>query len=355
MKFIFKIFKLAFTLFVSFIAFAYIFSLKTNMSFENTVAYLKHAGSEMLGFNDNVNITNDENTDELILVTSNNTHYYYDQLDDNAKKIYIALENNIDNLKKDNYIIDFSTTFNALLNGSAGSYKLNKAFQSAFDAFFYDHPELFYLDLNKFSFNTKCITLGSLKTYTVEIAPKENNYLNDSFSSEQEIEIAIKKVENIRDNIVSKVSKKNTYDKIKYIHDMLVNSIEYDSTKENIHNIYGALVENKVVCEGYAKAFKYIMDGLNIECILVSGEAINSSNQRESHMWNYVKLNDNWYGVDVTWDDPIIIGGFSKNTLRHDYFLKGYNAFYNSHTPIGKISDTGIRFNLPLLSNKNYK
>lgn len=355
MKFIFKIFKLILTLFICFIAFAYVFSLKTNMSFENTVAYLKDAGIEMLGFNDTVNINDNENNDDIILVTSNNNHYYYDQLDNLARKIYISLENNIDNLKTDNYIIDFSTTFNDLLNEPTGSYKLNKAFQSAFDAFFYDHPELFYLDVNKFSFNTKCITLGLLKTYTVEIAPKENNYLNNSFSSEKEIEIAIKQVENIKNDIINAVSKKNTYNKIKYIHDMLVNSIEYDSTKENIHNIYGALVENKVVCEGYAKAFKYIIDGLNIECILVSGEAINSSNQKESHMWNYVKLNDNWYGVDVTWDDPIIIGGFSKNTLRHDYFLKGYNAFYNSHTPSGKISDIGIRFNLPLLSNKNYK
>ena len=86
-------------------------------------------------------------------------------------------------------------------------------------------------------------------------------------------------------------------------------------------------------CEGYEKSFKYILDSLNIENILVSGTATNSSGEIESHMWNYIKLNNNWYGVDVTWDDPIIIGGFSKNNLRHDYFLKGYTTFNKSHIP----------------------
>ena len=117
----------------------------------------------------------------------------------------------------------------------------------------------------------------------------------------------------------------------------------------------GALIKNKVVCEGYAKAFKYLLDSLKIECILVSGTAINSSGESESHMWNYVKLDDKWYAVDVTWDDPIIIGGRNPNNLRHDYFLKGSNTFIYSHYANGKMSDTGMFFSIPLLSDKNYR
>jgi len=138
---------------------------------------------------------------------------------------------------------------------------------------------------------------------------------------------------------------------------LLVNSLEYGTslTKSNIHNIYGALVEREVVCEGYAKAFKYILDSLDIECILVSGNATNSSNQTELHMWNYVKINDFWYGVDVTWDDPIIIGQSILQYTRHNYLLKGYRTFINSHVPSGKISNTGMFFTLPILSDTNYK
>ena len=317
-KFIYKILKFIFTVFIAFLVFAYMFSLKSNMSFQSTISYFKSVSGELFDINDSKNILEDENN---IIVTSSNNNYYYNQLDNTGKIIYSSLEKNIDNLKTDNYVLDFSTTFNDLLNTSTGQYKLNKAFQSALDAFFYDHPELFYLDLSNFSLNTKCISIGALKTYTVEINPKNNSYLHSSFSTKQDANIAIQRVNNIKNNLVNNINQYNIYDKIKYVHDILINSLEYNADTTNAHNIYGAFVEQKVVCEGYAKAFKYIMDSIDVECILVSGTATNSSGQQESHMWNYVKLNNEWYGVDVTWDDPIINGGTYKNNLRHAFYL----------------------------------
>ena len=201
-------------------------------------------------------------------------------------------------------------------------------------------------------------SLGPLSTYTVKIEPIDNkNYLIDCYASELDVNNAISKVETIKNNAINEVINDNDYNKILKIHNMLVNSIEYNSSldADNSHNIYGALVNRKTVCEGYAKSFKYILDSLNIECILVSGIATNSSGETESHMWNYVKLDDSWYGVDVTWDDPIIVGGFTKNNIRHDYFLKGKSTFIKSHSPSGKISDTGMLFKLPSLISQNYK
>jgi len=354
-KFISKIFKFIFTVFIAFLIFTYMFSLKSNMSFESTLLYFTTIGSDILNVNNKKNTPS--NPYNEIIVTSTNNHYYYEQLDDIGKIIYSALENNIDNFKKENYTIDFSTTFNDLLNTTTGQYKLNKAFQSALDAFFYDHPELFYLDLTNFSLNTKCISFASLKTYTVELIPKNSSYLRSYFKSEQEAQNAIKQVEYIKNGIIDTVKGTSIYTQIKQVHDTLVNKLEYDTTlnQTNTHNIYGAFVENQVVCEGYAKAFKYIMDDLNIECILVSGVATNSSGKEEAHMWNYVKLNDSWYGIDVTWDDPIINGGTYKNNLRHDYFLKGYYTFIESHMVSGKISESGMLFSLPTLSSSHYK
>ena len=210
-------------------------------------------------------------------------------------------------------------------------------------------------------------SIGSLTTYLTQIIPLQNNtdknvannYLNASFNSEEEVEMAIKNVEDIKKEIINKVSDYSTYNKIKAIHDILVNSIEYDETysKTNTHNIYGAFIEKEVVCEGYAKAFKYIVDSLDIECILVSGnvEVFNPDETiSQSHMWNYVNLNNNWYGVDLTWDDPIIIGGDNKNNIRHDYLLKGSYIFNDTHTPSGKITSAGMLFHLPDLSTINY-
>lgn len=354
-KFISKIFKFLFTLFVAFIIFAYLFSLKSNMSLGSTISYFKDIIYDLFDIENTPTV---DVPNEIVVTLRDNNYYYYYQLSDNSQIIYSALENNIDNLKKENYSIDFGTAFNDLLNTTTGQFKLNKDFQSALDAFFYDHPELFYLDTSNFSLNTKCISFASLKTYTVTIIPKNGSYLSSNFNSEQDVNDAVNKLENEKRNIINTINtNSNVYTKLKQVHDTLVNTLEYDETqgKANTHNVYGALVEKKVVCEGYAKAFKYILDDLGIECILVNGLATTSSGKEELHMWNYVKLSDEWYGVDVTWDDPIIIGGYSKNNLRHDYFLKGQKSFLVSHNSSGKISDTGMLFTVPTLSNKNYK
>ncbi len=288
--------------------------------------------------------------------SSNPYKYYYNQLDTNSKIIYSKLEANIPNLKKNNLKISFSTQFNRLLNQPNGTKELSKSFQAAVDAFFYDHPELFYIDLTQMSLYTKSTSFAGKTTYNVSIIPSSNNYLDSQFSTEASAEKAEKSVEAVRNSLVKKVSG-DTYHKILQIHDTLVNILQYDSTlsRPNTHNIYGALIERKVVCEGYAKSLKYILDSLNIPCILVGGTATNSSGKTETHMWNYVQINDKWYGIDPTWDDPIIVGSSSKNTIRHDYLCKGSLVFNKSHVVSNTISEKGIKFKVPTLSVENYR
>lgn len=343
------------------ILYVFLISQMNNTTIEDTVSYFKSSNNQstILAGDTidpiNISLNSNDNVNASVKSNDNISCFYYEQLDDNAKIIYEALNANIENLKKSNYKIDFSTKFNTLLNQTDGQYKLNIAFQSALDAFFYDHTELFYIDLTKINLIIKYTTLGPKVTYTVSLAPSnDNNYLYDNFSSEAQVNEAISNVENIKNSTIKSLNGKSDYEKALYVHDALVNSLEYDSSV-NSHNIYGALVEKSAVCEGYAKAFKYILDELNIDCILVNGTATNSSGKTESHMWNYIKLDGNWYGVDVTWDDPIVVGGFSKNIIRHDYFCKGSNVFNESHVASNKISNEGKSFKLPTLSNKNYK
>ena len=346
------------------ILYIFFISQMNNTAIEDTVSYFKSSTSQSADLAPgtkepiNISLNSDDNINNSTKLNNNISCFYYEQLDDNAKIIYDALNDNIENLKKSNYKISFSTKFNTLLNQTDGQYRLNIAFQSALDAFFYDHPEFFYIDLTKISLYIKYTTIGSKTTYTVSIVPTNNqNYLDDNFKTEAQVDEAISSVENIKKSTLKSLDGKSDYEKALYVHNALVNSLEYDSSTEraNSHNIYGALVEKRVVCEGYAKAFKYILDDLDIECILVNGTATNSSGKTESHMWNYIKLDGNWYGVDVTWDDPIIVGGSSKNRIRYDYFCKGSNVFNESHIISNKISDEGKTFKIPTLSNRNYK
>ena len=285
-------------------------------------------------------------------------HYYYNQLDENAKIIYSALENNKENMRSGTYKIDFGTQFNSLLKQSDGEAKLNVAFQSAWNAFTYDYPEIFYIDITKLILTTKTTSIGSFSTHRVELANGENStYYAEGILSKSDLIYKEEYAKKIRDKIVNNLKGYSNYEQIKYVHNWLIDNLEYDTTykQTDIHNVYGALVNRKVVCEGYARAFKYILDGLNIENILVSGTATNSNNSTESHAWNYVKLDGKWYAIDVTWDDPIIKGGGRlTDKLRYQNFLKGKDEFLSNHIEDGYLSENSIKFVFPELNSKNY-
>lgn len=141
------------------------------------------------------------------------------------------------------------------------------------------------------------------------------------------------------------------YQKTLQIHDFLIDNLAYDETysRANNDNLIGVFYDGNVVCEGYAKAFKYLLDGLEIPCILVIGDAVNSVGTSEKHMWNYVKINDEWYAVDVTWDDPILVGAATlSDESRYRYFCRK-SDFKNNHFSDGVISVNGTEFMYPKL------
>lgn len=72
-------------------------------------------------------------------------------------------------------------------------------------------------------------------------------------------------------------------------------------------------------------------------------------------MWSYVKLDDKWYAVDTTWDDPIVYGGGTVGyEVKHQYFLVGSDTLFKNHVEKRKISASGKNFDLPILNKYNY-
>ena len=285
--------------------------------------------------------------------------FYYNQLDSYAKMFYTALYNNRERLKTGTFVVDYDMEFDKLLHEEGGVDKLNSSYQLAINALSFDNPEIFYIDVKKFYLQTETTTYKFRgEEYRVKIGAADNeSYLSADFSTEAQVDAAIAEIENVKHQVASEAMKyENVRDRIKYVHDFLVNHCEYDKqdVNGNNHNVYGTLTSGICVCEGYARAFKYILDEMNIPCIMVCGTGINSSGQTESHAWNYVKVDGQWYAVDTTWDDPVIIGGGQQRTISTKYFLVGSNTLFNDHTETGKIVGNYFAFQYPTLSVSNY-
>ena len=302
-------------------------NIENIINFDEAIAKLNEASKE---------IQNPTPTVELTDV--NPGLFYYSQLDDYGKILYNELYKNKSNLKTGTYTIDYGRTFNDLLNTEGGTEILNEDFQLAINALTFDNPDLFYIDVTKVYLLTEIITRPFSKTYNVSIGPNGGNYLMEAFPDEVAIDKAIKDVNDVKNRILND-NYSNDLEKVKSVHDYLVNNTEYSGDDPyTAYSVYGALVEGEAVCEGYARSFKLILDEMNIPCIIVCGIAKNSSGETESHAWNYVYLKNEWYAIDVTWDDPIIIGyGRITDSIRYEYFLKGSNKFLEDHLEDGNI------------------
>lgn len=287
------------------------------------------------------------------------SRHLYKQLDHTAKIFYSKLYENKENLKTGTYKIDFGNAFQTLLSEEGGDAKLKEQYQSAIEALIYENPDIFYLDVTKMYINIEKITKITGTKYNVYIDNgSDYSYLTDGFYTKEDVERYEAQIEQAKNSILSKVQGQNDYQKIKTIHNYLIDNIEYeeDLTQSNIYDIYGALVKKRCVCEGYAKAFQYLMNEIGIENTIVIGTGTNSKNQTENHAWNYVKLNNQWYAVDVTWDDPIITGGGTVTTKsRYKYFLKGANTMNENHRPSGRFTPDGQLFTYPELSIEDYE
>ncbi len=291
-------------------------------------------------------------------VITDGYQYYYKQIDSYAQIIYEELENNKENMKTGTYKLDFEKKFNDLLEQENGADLLQESYQSAMEAFLYDNPDVFYLEPTKMYINIETTKKVFTTTYQVYIDCGENaNYLADGYNSKEQIEEYEDKLNQAVEQILKKTSGKNNYQKIQAIHDYLIDNVVYEESisKDNIYNMYGALVNKEAVCEGYAKAFKYLMDQIGVESIVVIGSATDSKGKSQNHAWNYVNINNTWYAVDVTWDDPIIIGGgIATKRHRYKYFLKGSATMNKDHIESYTFVENGKVYEHPVLSVTDY-
>jgi hypothetical protein len=103
--------------------------------------------------------------------------------------------------------------------------------------------------------------------------------------------------------------------KIKYIHDYIVLNCDFTKEGDNVNSAYGVLIDGKGQCEGYAFAFGLLASKMGLTCVTVTG----TNSDGDTHAWNKVVSDEQWYNVDCTWDDPVI--SFDNPAYLRNFYL----------------------------------
>ena len=203
---------------------------------------------------------------------------YYEMLNDTQKALYRQIFANAQAQNRH---------FAPVVDSTANDLK------NAFTSVVNDHPELFWVDT---AYKYKYTPKGSVADITLVF----NITANNLEQSKIEFEAGAKF---IKDETYGKYT---AYEREKAVHDALLDNVIYDANAPMNQSAYSALVYGRTVCAGYARAFQYVLQQLDIPCYYVTGYA------GENHAWNIVKLDDGYYNVDSTWDDT--------NPSTYDYF-----------------------------------
>ena len=195
------------------------------------------------------------------------------------------------------------------------------------DVLLAEHPyELYWYDKTSGA-GTKITTFGLTAYYdrtlsTYVLGTTSNMYLRFSVAKEYSagkylVDTSIgQSVQSAVDNanaIVSEYGSASDEEKLRGYKDDICDLVSYNyaaSGNTSYGNpwqmiwVFDGDPDTNVVCEGYAKAFKYLCDHTefdsSIECILAGGDLVRGS-KSEPHMWNVLKMDDgNNYLVDVT-------------------------------------------------------
>jgi len=171
-----------------------------------------------------------------------------------------------------------------------------------------DHPEIFYVDGYKYTEYKSGDTVNKIVF--------SGNYL---YTAEEIADRKARIGQKVADIMAGIPDTDDEYQIVKYFYETLISGTEYDMDSGDHQNICSVFLNGKSVCQGYAKAFQYLLHQAGME----SGLVIGTVKDGDSHAWNLVSVNGNWYFVDVTWGDAnyLLSEGEENKTVTHNGFV----------------------------------
>lgn len=274
---------------------------------------------------------------ELFAFSNNHygSTYGYSKLKSTAEKnVYLELLSGATAFQESNEdaVLNAENNVYNAINKNLSKYGLDKdEFSRVYFTFLYDNPQIYWVESVGYFFNpqTNILTNVVLNCHPEYISGSDRVIINQTIDTT---------IERYLDYVAPL---KTDYEKAFWMHELIIGSVDYayDSNGNPelsswAHNIIGIFYNNNlgIVCEGYAKAFQLLMNASGIECILVVGDA------GGGHAWNQIKLDNEWYNVDVTWDD-VGIGSDGISRIRWDYF-NVTDAQFTDHSPYPSIQES---------------
>lgn len=188
-------------------------------------------------------------------------------------------------------------------------------------------PELFYLDKQiRYYYNDTGLIHYVTRiyfSYTMELNEREEaiaDYETEITYITSQIDVGLSDEE-----------------KALWVHDYFIASFEYDEN-ETVYDAYSFLKERRGVCQAYSLAYMAVMREIGIDCFMITSQKMN-------HAWNIIKIDDEWYHIDIVFDDP---APNRIGRVMHEYFLLTDEEIENASTPhygwVSKYSCTSTRF-----------
>ena len=198
-------------------------------------------------------------------------------------------------------------------------------FWKAYYAVLADHPELFWIGASA-QVQSNAIT-NLVSGYEVEttVAPEERPAMKAALDQAA------------AECIAQTDETWSDYGRIKSVYEYIINTTEYNASAPDNQCVQSALLSHASVCAGYAKAFQYILHRMGYFCTYITGTIPGGGD----HAWNVVRIDGNYYHVDVTWGDPVFAGNYEGGTgltvMNYNYLCCTDAEILPTHTPDGTI------------------
>lgn len=255
------------------------------------------------------------------MINNAKSYYYYNKLNDFERHVYEATTLAV------YYSYESVCTTSFLTKENPSTTDFRNHILKIIYCIHYDHPEFFWNYNSDETYFTWSYTTNrdSNNNYTVYVS------LNESYKKYVD---EINKFNDAVDDFLEDINTSDSQWSIaRSVHDKLLNDVTYDydvcdndKSNDRAHTAYGALVSNSAgrphyaVCDGYTQAYIYLLQQAGMEAVFLCGMAGAGENMG-LHAWTIVKIDGNWYEVDVTWDD---FGSAAEHYSSSDQPFYGY-------------------------------